>query len=97
MTDRKQDLATRQGALRERIALQRRTLAAQSEPLEQALARGDQVLKGVDWLKHHPVAVGAAVLAVTVARPKRAWRWAKRGFFAWRTWQGVRELLAKLA
>ncbi len=95
MSDKLLQLATRQGTLKARIEVQRRTLAEQAVPLESALARGDVVLQGVDWLKHHPVAIGAAVAAVVVARPRRAWRWAKRGFFVWRSWQGIRNLLSK--
>jgi len=87
------ELATRHGALQARIAEQRRQLARHAEPLEAALVRGDAVLKGVDWLKHHPLAVGFAVASVVVARPKRAWRWARRGFFVWRGWQAVRTKL----
>lgn len=88
------ELATRHGALQVRIAEQRRQLVRHAAPLEAALNRGDAVLDGVDWLKHHPVAVGAAVAAVVVARPKRAWRWARRGFFLWRGWQSVKDRLA---
>lgn len=88
------ELATRHGELKARIDLQRRTLAEQTEPLEAALARGDTVLQGVDWLKHHPLAIAAAVAAVVVARPRRAWRWAKRGFFVWRGWQAIRNSLS---
>lgn len=88
------ELATRHGALQARIAEQRCQLARHAEPLEAALARGDAVLDGVDWLKHHPVAVGAAVAAVAVARPKRAWLWARRGYFVWRGWQAVKDKLA---
>lgn len=95
MNDRLLQLATRQGALKARIEAQRHTLAEQAVPLKSALARGDAVLQGVDWLKHHPVAIGAAVVAVVVARPRRAWRWAKRGFLVWRGWQGIRNLLSK--
>jgi len=87
------ELATRHGALQARIAEQRRQLAHHAEPLEAALARGDAVLKGVDWLKHHPLAVGVAVASVVVARPQRAWRWARRGFFVWRGWQAIRNKL----
>lgn len=88
------ELATRHGRLQARIAEQRRELARHAGPLESALAKGDAILDGVDWLKHHPVAVGVAVAAVAVARPKRAWRWARRGFFVWRGWQAVRNRLA---
>lgn len=88
------ELATRHGALKARIDEQRRALARQAVPLEAALAKGDTVLRGVDWLKHHPVAIGVAVAAAVVMRPKRAWRWARRGFFLWRGWLAVRKSLA---
>lgn len=88
------ELAMRHGALKARIDEQRRTLARQVVPLEAALAKGDTVLRGVDWLKHHPAAVGAAVAVAVIARPKRAWRWAQRGFFLWRGWRAVKSSLS---
>ena len=88
------ELATRHGALKARIDEQRRTLVQQSVPLQNALARGDVALEGVDWLKHHPAAVVLAVSAIVVLRPRRAWRWAKRGFFVWRGWQAIRQSLS---
>lgn len=89
------ELATRHGALQVRIAEQRRQLARHAAPLEAALDKGDAVLDGVDWLKQHPAAVGMVVAAVAIARPKRAWRWARRGFFLWRGWQAVKHRLAE--
>ena len=87
------ELARRHGELKMRIAQQRQSLAAQSQPIEAALARGDAVLKGVDWLKHHPGAVGLAVASAVILKPRRAWVWAKRGFFLWRGWQSLRAKL----
>lgn len=95
MNARLLELATRHGALKARIDEQRRTLAGQAVPLEAAFAQGDRVLDGVDWLKHHPAAVFVAVATVVVARPKRAWRWAQRGFFVWRGWQAIKSSLAR--
>lgn len=89
MNPRLLELATRHGALKVRIDAQRAALAKHIVPVESAMSRGDAVLRGVDWLKHHPAAVGAAVAAAVLARPKRAWRWAKRGFVVWR---GVKSL-----
>lgn len=88
------ELATRHGALQVRIEMQRRALAQHAAPLEAALAYGDTVLDGVDWLKHHPLAVGAAVAVAVVARPKRAWRWAKRGLFLWQGWRALQVTLS---
>ncbi|RIX48458.1 MAG: hypothetical protein D3M94_06130 [Rhodocyclales bacterium GT-UBC] len=89
------ELAMRHGALKVRIEQQRQVLAQQVLPLESALARGDALLQGVDWLKHHPAAVGVALAAVVASGPKRAWRWARRGFFFWRGWQAVRRSITK--
>ena len=87
-------LATRHGVLQARIDEQRRQLARHVEPLQGALAKGDTVLKGVDWLKHHPAAVGVAVAAAVIARPKRAWRWGRRSFLLWRGWQALKSAVA---
>lgn len=87
------ELAARRGALGERIAAQRTALTQHAAGVKLICARGDTVLHGVDWLKHHPAAVGAAVCAVVLARPRRAWRWAKRGFFLWRSWRSARNLI----
>lgn len=94
MNPRLLELATRHGALKVRIAEQRRQLALHTEPLAAVLDKGDALREGVDWLKQHPAAVGAAVAAVAIVRPKRAWRWARQGFFLWRGWQAVKSRLA---
>ena len=94
MNEKQLSLAMRHGALKARIAEQRRTLTEHVAPLESVLARGDVVLQGVDWLKHHPLAIVAALATAVVARPRRAWRWAKRGFFVWRGWQAIRHSLS---
>ena len=83
----------RHGALRARIAAQRKDLTQHIAPLEAALGGADKALAGVDWLKHHPAAVAAAVVVLVVASPKRAWRWTKRGIIVWRGYQTVRNSL----
>ena len=87
------EVATRHGALRARIAAQRKDLTQHVAPLEAALGGADKALAGVDWLKHHPAAVAAAVVVLVVASPKRAWRWTKRGIIVWRGYQTVRNSL----
>lgn len=87
------ELAVRRGALQERIAAQRATLGLHAHGIANVCASGDALLHGVDWLKHHPATVGAAVFAVVVARPRRAWRWARRGLFLWRGWRAARKYL----
>lgn len=94
MNERMLELVMRHGMLKARIDEQRRLLAGHLRPLEAALARGDQVRDGVDWLKGHPSLVAAALAAFLVVRPKRAWRWARRGLIAWRGWAALRNSLS---
>lgn len=93
MNPRLLELAARRGELRARCAAQREALAAHAWPLENALAAADRAALGVDWLKRHPAAVGAAALGLALARPRRAWAWAKRGFFLWQGWKALQAKL----
>lgn len=93
MSAQQLELAMRHGALRARIEAQRSMLQQQVAPLAAGCAVVDKGLAGVDWLKQHPLPVGAAVAALVVLKPSRAWRWAKRGVFLWRGWQTVQKTL----
>lgn len=97
MNERARVLAERHGALRARIADQRARLARQVAPVEEAFQVVDRGVAGVTWLKHHPEAVGIAALCLVLLKPKRAWAWAKRGWLAWRGWQGVKKMLERAA
>lgn len=87
------ELAVRRGALAERIAAQRAALGQHAGGLETLCAGGDTLLRGVDWLKHHPATVGAAIFAVVIVRPRRVWRWTRRGILLWRGWRSLRKFL----
>lgn len=93
MTSKLIELAARRGELKAKIEMQRTALAQHARPVADVLSKADRVVDGADWLKRHPGAVGAAVAAVVVARPKRAWNWAKRGFFLWQSWRALRRRL----
>lgn len=96
MNEKLLELAARRGALAVRIANQREQLAREAGALDGVFSAGDAVLRGVDWLKRHPLAVGVAVAGAVVVRPRRALRWANRGFFIWRGWRAMRNTLARL-
>lgn len=96
MNPRLLELATRHGALKARIEQQRQQLARHAEPLAGALETGDAVLKAADWLKRNPAVVGGSAALLALLRPRRAWRWAKRGFFLWRGWQSLKHSLVNL-
>lgn len=96
MNEKQLELAARRGALGVRIASQRDALSYHAKGLERLLDKGDAAVRGIDWLKQHPLAVGASVAVAVILRPRRAARWAKRGFVAWRSWQLVRLTLDRL-
>lgn len=97
MPNRQIELALKRGRLQERIASQRATLAAQVRPVTQALETADRGLamarSGLDYIKHHPGQVGAAVVVLAVLRPGRVWRWGRRAFVAWGVWNRLRNRL----
>lgn len=90
MTSKLIELAARRGELKAKIEMERSALAQHAQPVAQLLGKADHVVEGVEWVKRHPGAVGAAVAALVVAKPKRAWNLAKRGFFLWQTWRNLR-------
>jgi hypothetical protein len=95
MNRRLNELHLRRGRLLERIATQRASLGRDTLPVRASLYRADRLIGGVrsvaDYLKQHPSVMGLAVAALFIIKRDRAWRWAKRGFFAWRTWRLVRD------
>lgn len=97
MTSRSIELAARRGELKARIGMQRDAMVQHVQPLADFLASADRAVAGVDWLKQHPGAVGAAVAGLVLLRPRRAWRWAKRGFFFWQSWRALRRRIAGAA
>lgn len=83
-------LAVRRGELRARIAAQRSELARHTEPVAGLLGKVDYVVAGFHWLKGHPREVAAAAAALAVLRPRRAWRWLRRGLVVWKAVRAVR-------
>jgi hypothetical protein len=63
--------------------------------LAPAFSGADCAVETARWLRRHPQVVMAAAVALVVARPKRAWRWARRVFFGWQAWQKLNQLLER--
>ncbi len=101
MTNRMLEIGIRRGRLLERIAIQRAELGRQMQPVAAALATSDRIVagtrRGFAYLKQHPGIVVAAVALLVALKPKRAWRWAQRGFFVWRTWRSLRRNVMSLS
>lgn len=87
------ELAVRRGRLLERIARERMTLGEQMQPVVQALGRVDQAVvllrQGADWVRQHPLPVLGGVTLLAALRPRRAWRWGRRLFLAWKAVRGL--------
>jgi hypothetical protein len=94
------DIALQRGRLIERIATQRSFLGHQMQPVQQALDKVDRtralVLMGGAFVRTHPGTVAAIVAVLALLKPRRAWRWGRRGFIAWRTWLSLRKYFVRL-
>lgn len=91
------ELQLQRGRLLERIAHQRRALAADIVPVAHTLQLGDRVsdllAQGKRFVLEHPLAVAAVVGTAVVLRPAGVLRWSRRGFLAWRSWRALRASL----
>jgi hypothetical protein len=91
------ELHREQGRLLERIAGQRGTLARHWQPLQALSDRGaglqDLLYRGLNFVCAHPLPWVAGATAVIVLSPRRALRWARRGWFVWRTGRRLMRLV----
>ena len=87
---RREQLLVRSTALRLR-------LARDGQALEAPLAIADNVRNALHWLWQHPEWPVGGLVVLAVLRPRRAWRWAARAWWAWRLWQRSGRLLVALA
>ena len=89
------DIRLRRGQLIERIASQRRAIGLDFRLVHQPLQKADCWLGRIrsvgDYVKYHPGVVALGTVGLFLLKTERAWRWAKRGFFAWRTWRALRD------
>lgn len=99
MQQRLIELQQQRGRLLERIANQRASLARQTRPLIRVLHFGDRVGEVAAQCRRtaleHPMALAVIVGTVVVLRPGTVFRWARRGFFAWRSWGAVTSAIAR--
>lgn len=94
-TQRAERLMRRQQELLVRSAELRVTLAWQSRALVQPLAWADRLRHAAralrEWSATHQLWWAVGLGALVIARPRRVWRWARRG---WWTWRLLRRLTA---
>lgn len=84
MNGRSSRLAQRRERLVALAAAQRVTLTQDIEPLRIPLARVDQGLAALRFIKRHPVWVIAGAAMFAALRPRFVGTWLRRGWVAWR-------------
>lgn len=86
---KKQRLQFQSAALRERWA-------AHARGLQPVCTGIDRICDGFAWLRRYPHVAAAVGVALLAARPRTAWRWARRALVAWQFWRrGGRWLLTR--
>lgn len=90
------ELALKRQRLQLQAAEQRLRLAHALAAAAPALALGDRVRAGWHWCRAHPEWLAGAGLLLLVLRPRACWRWARRGFFAWRALRRLRRAATAL-
>jgi hypothetical protein len=84
------ELALEKQRLQMRSAAQRDGLAAAAARIAPLFAAGDAVRAGFSWLRRHPGWVTGTLVAVAVARPGWAFRWAGNAVLVMRAWRSLR-------
>lgn len=87
------ELALKKQRLQFRSDALRTELARQAHALEPAFDAADRVREAARWIGRHPQLVVGATVALLVARPRAAWRWARRAFVGWQAWRRISLLL----
>lgn len=82
-------LAERRERLVAQAAAQRMALAQNIEPWRTPLARADQGLAALRYIKSHPAWIVGGVVLLAALRPGGVWKWLGRG---WVTWQMMHKL-----
>ncbi len=88
------------------LALKKQRLLMQSQNLrdqfglngrgiEPAFRVADGIAGGSRWLRQHPEVIAGVTIILVVARPAAVWRWGRRAYSGWQTWQRIQSFLAQ--
>lgn len=86
------DLALKKQRLILKSTALRASMMEDVQPLQPLFTGADRVAKGIHWIQQRPQVAAAALAALVVLRPRKAWRWGRRGFVLWKTWQKIQTL-----
>ncbi len=84
------ELALKKQRLQLQAAAQRVMIMQALESASPAFGVAEKVRTGMRWIKSHPEWLAGIGVALLVARPRAFFRWAKRGFFVWRSLRRLR-------
>ena len=90
------ELALKRQRLQLTAAAQRRELQKSAAALVPAIEFIDKLRAGVEYIKQRPHWVVLGVAVIVVIRPRRAFRWLKRGFIAWQVYRRWRRRVMAL-
>lgn len=93
MSKRLIELAERRERLVALVALQRSEFSRSLSPLRTGCAVADKGIMAMRYLQKHPVLLAGGVGLLVALRPRKAFSWLKRGWFAWRMVQKMRHRL----
>ena len=94
MSSRLVELALKKQRLQIRSAALRADFSAHAAAWRPVFAIADQGQAALLWLRRHPALPVAVGVALLVARPRALLRWLKRGFFAWRAFAKLRDVVS---
>lgn len=98
MDDHIQRLLARRAYWVAQSQMQRDSVAEQAQALiVPTLTQADRLRAALAWVRQRPWLMGVGVTTAVVLRPRRAWRWLRRGWSMWRWWQRVRPVLTQLS
>ena len=93
MTPRQLELALKRQRLEWQAQVQRQDLERHLQVFLPAFTAADRIRSGAKFLRAHPQWLAGAAVVAAVLRPRKAWRWAQRGFVAWRLWKKLQDKL----
>ncbi len=90
------ELALKKQRLQLQAAAQRVMIMQALESASPAFGVAEKVRSGVRWARSHPEWLAGIGVALLVARPRAFFRWAKRGFFVWRSLRRLRGVVESI-
>lgn len=86
-------LALKKQRLQHQIALERRQMIVDAQPVSRILSGADWIVENLLWVKDHTPILGGIALACLVFRPLGVVRWGQRLFLGWQIFRRIRRVV----